>query len=92
MFEKHKNAGIAIQSNLLRSESDIRRIASSGGIIRLVKGAYNEISDVAYSSRSEVTMNFSLGGMGMYDGGRWFALFIVLAFLYTAKYAKIWRT
>lgn len=59
IFKKYKNAGIAIQSNLLRSESDVRRIASSGGIIRLVKGAYDEKSDVAFSSRSDVTMNFS---------------------------------
>jgi len=59
LFKNYKNAGIAIQSNLIRSESDIRRIASSGGIIRLVKGAYNEKSDMAYSSRSDVTMNFS---------------------------------
>jgi proline dehydrogenase len=59
IFKKYKNAGIAIQSNLIRSESDIRRITSSGGIIRLVKGAYDEKSDVAYSSRSDVTMNFS---------------------------------
>src|SRR5450759_1042879 len=59
VFKKYKNAGIAIQSNLLRSESDIRRIASFSGIIRLVKGAYDEKSDVAYSSRSDVTINFS---------------------------------
>jgi proline dehydrogenase len=59
IFKKYKNAGIAIQSNLLRSESDVLRIASSGGIIRLVKGAYDEKSDVAFSSRSDVTMNFS---------------------------------
>lgn len=59
VFKKYKNVGIAIQSNLIRSESDIHRIASSGGIIRLVKGAYNEKSDVAYSSRYDVTVNFS---------------------------------
>ncbi|MCX9084975.1 MAG: proline dehydrogenase family protein [Candidatus Methanoperedens sp.] len=59
ILKKYKNAGIALQSNLLRSENDARRIASSGGIIRLVKGAYNENSDVAYLSRSEVTVNFS---------------------------------
>lgn len=59
IFKKYKNAGIAIQSSLIRSESDIHRITSSGGIIRLVKGAYNEKSDVAHSSRSDVTMNFS---------------------------------
>jgi len=59
IFKKIKNVGIAIQSNLRRSESDIRRIVSFGGIIRLVKGAYNENSDVAYLSRSDVTINFS---------------------------------
>lgn len=59
VFKKYKNVGIAIQSNLIRSESDIHRIASSGGIIRLVKGAYNEKSDVAYSNRYDVTVNFS---------------------------------
>jgi len=59
ILKKYKNAGIAIQSNLKRSESDIRRITSSGGIIRLVKGAYAEKSDIAYSSRADVTINFS---------------------------------
>jgi proline dehydrogenase len=59
IFKKYKNAGIAIQSNLMRSESDIHRIAASGGIIRLVKGAYDEKSDIAYSSRLDVTTNFS---------------------------------
>ncbi len=59
LFKKHKNAGIAIQSNLKRSESDVRRIAASGGIIRLVKGAYKEKSDIAYTSRKDVTINFS---------------------------------
>lgn len=59
ILKKYKNAGIAIQSNLKRSESDIRRITSSGGIIRLVKGAYAEKSDIAYSSRADITINFS---------------------------------
>ncbi|VVB90280.1 Proline dehydrogenase [uncultured archaeon] len=59
IFKKYRNAGIAIQSNLKRSESDVKRIALAGGIIRLVKGAYSEKSDVAYTSRSEITINFS---------------------------------
>jgi len=72
--KKYKNVGIAIQSNLKRSESDIRRIASSGGIIRLVKGAYNENSDVAYSSHSEVTMNFSRIMGFLFDRTPFFAI------------------
>ena len=59
IFKKYKNAGIAIQSNLKRSESDVKKIAAEGGIIRLVKGAYREKSDIAYTSRKDVTINFS---------------------------------
>jgi len=59
ILKKYKNAGIAIQSNLRRSESDVKRIAASGGVIRLVKGAYREKSDIAYTSRTDVTINFS---------------------------------
>jgi len=59
IFSKFGNTGIAIQANLKRSENDIKRIAAEGGIIRLVKGAYSEKKDIAFSSRSEVTKNFS---------------------------------
>lgn len=59
IFKRYKNTGIAIQSNLRRSESDVKRIAAAGGIIRLVKGAYREKSEIAYTSRRDVTINFS---------------------------------
>ncbi|MCZ7385234.1 MAG: proline dehydrogenase family protein [Candidatus Methanoperedens sp.] len=59
VFKKFKNVGLAIQSNLKRSDSDVRRIAVSGGIIRLVKGAYSEKSDIAYTSRKDITINYS---------------------------------
>ncbi|MCZ7381460.1 MAG: proline dehydrogenase family protein [Candidatus Methanoperedens sp.] len=59
VFKKFKNVGVAIQSNLKRSDSDVRRIAASGGIIRLVKGAYSEKSDIAYTSRKDITINYS---------------------------------
>jgi proline dehydrogenase len=59
VFKKFKNVGVAIQSNLKRSDSDVRRIAASGGIIRLVKGAYSEKTDIAYTSRKDITINYS---------------------------------
>ncbi len=59
IIKKHKNAGIAIQANLKRSEGDVARIAASAGIIRLVKGAYSEKMEIAYTSRSDITRNFS---------------------------------
>jgi proline dehydrogenase len=57
--KKYGNTGIAIQANLKRSESDVRRILAQGGIIRLVKGAYAEKKEIAYTGRSEIAINFS---------------------------------
>jgi len=59
IFNKYGNSGIAIQANLKRSENDVKRIAAEGGMIRLVKGAYSEKKEIAFSRRSEVTKNFS---------------------------------
>ncbi|MCZ7356361.1 MAG: proline dehydrogenase family protein [Candidatus Methanoperedens sp.] len=59
ILRKYGNTGIAIQSNLKRSENDVKRIAAAGGFIRLVKGAYSEKSGIAYRSRKEITVNFS---------------------------------
>ena len=59
IFNKYGNSGIAIQANLKRSENDIKRITAQGGMIRLVKGAYSEKKEIAFSRRSEVTKNFS---------------------------------
>ncbi len=59
ILKKYRNAGIAIQSNLKRSEGDVTRIAAAGGIIRLVKGAYRENKEIAYTSRRDVAVNFS---------------------------------
>jgi proline dehydrogenase len=59
IFNKYGNSGIAIQANLKRSENDVKRITAESGMIRLVKGAYNEKKEIAFSRRSEVTKNFS---------------------------------
>lgn len=59
IFNKYGNSGIAIQANLKRSENDVKRITAQGGMIRLVKGAYSEKKEIAFSRRSEVTKNFS---------------------------------
>lgn len=58
LFEKgqptHGNLGIAIQSCMRRTPSDLSRIISLGGHIRLCKGAYVEAPEVALTTRSEV--------------------------------------
>jgi proline dehydrogenase len=59
IFKKYGNSGIVIQANLKRSENDVKRITAEGGMIRLVKGAYSEKKEIAFSRRGEVTKNFS---------------------------------
>lgn len=65
-FKDH--VGIVIQSYLYRSESDIRVILEGSGKVRLCKGAYKELPDVAYPKKSEVDINFDLITRMLIDG------------------------
>ncbi|MBI5887164.1 MAG: proline dehydrogenase family protein [Deltaproteobacteria bacterium] len=60
-FKLHKtfpNAGIAIQSALLRSAEDVKRLIAEGASVRLVKGAYKEPPEVAFQDKKDVDANF----------------------------------
>ncbi|MFC5366231.1 proline dehydrogenase family protein [Salinirubrum litoreum] len=46
--------GLCVQANLRRTKTDLERLASVPGKIRLVKGAYEEGSDIAYTDKSDV--------------------------------------
>jgi proline dehydrogenase len=50
----YRNIGVVLQSYLMRTEADVRRINQFGARIRLVKGAYKEPKTVAYQNKSEV--------------------------------------
>jgi proline dehydrogenase len=50
----YHNIGVVLQSYLMRTEADIRRVNTFGARIRLVKGAYKEPKTVAYQLKSEV--------------------------------------
>jgi proline dehydrogenase len=50
----YRNIGVVLQSYLMRSEADIRRVNALGARIRLVKGAYKEPKSVAYQKKSDV--------------------------------------
>lgn len=58
LLKTYPNIGIAIQAYLKRSYRDTKKIISHGGIIRLVKGAYPEGADVAYTKKSSINKNF----------------------------------
>jgi proline dehydrogenase len=54
----YRNIGVVLQSYLMRSEADARRINALGARIRLVKGAYKEPKTVAYQKKTEVDEAF----------------------------------
>ncbi|MGI0141969.1 MAG: proline dehydrogenase family protein [Candidatus Micrarchaeales archaeon] len=58
VLKKCKNTGIGIQTRLKRSMGDAKRIAKAGGLIRLVKGAYAEPEDRAYTDREGIQKNY----------------------------------
>jgi proline dehydrogenase len=52
------NIGAVLQSCLMRTQDDARRMNALGARIRLVKGAYNEPKTVAYQKKSDVDAAF----------------------------------
>jgi proline dehydrogenase len=54
----YRNAGIVLQSSLLRSLPDARRMVALGARVRLVKGAFKEPRAVAHRAKAQVDAAF----------------------------------
>lgn len=68
------NVGVAVQAYLKRSEEDVNRILDSKGMIRLVKGAYNESPKIALKRKNQINENFSKLMQLMFERGHGFAI------------------
>lgn len=55
---KHPRVGIALQAYLYRTQADIEALMPLHPIIRLVKGAYNEPSAVAFPAKADTNRNY----------------------------------
>lgn len=55
----HRGIGVVLQSALRRSASDLLHLIEVGGIVRLVKGAYHENEQIAFTSPGEVKANYT---------------------------------
>ncbi len=71
---KFDNVGVAVQAYLKRSEEDVNRILEAKGMIRLVKGAYNEKPEIAFKRKNQINENFSKLMRLMFDRGHGFAI------------------
>jgi len=54
----YPNVGVAVQSYLKRSSSDIDLLIKEGVSVRLVKGAYKEPPEIAFEDKSDVDKNY----------------------------------
>jgi proline dehydrogenase len=54
----YPNVGVAVQSYLKRSASDIDLLIKEGVSVRLVKGAYKEPREIAFENKSDVDRNY----------------------------------
>jgi proline dehydrogenase len=52
------NTGVVIQACLRRSEADVRSLIRTGANIRLCKGIYNEVPEIAFKKKDEVRDNY----------------------------------
>jgi len=59
ILRKNRDTGVAIQSYLRRSHSDLLHLMENSANLRIVKGAYREEKHEAYQSNNEITRNFS---------------------------------
>jgi len=67
--ESRGSVGVAIQSYLKRSESDVRAVASQDANFRLCKGIYVEPPEIAYHNMSEINESFMALLRIMFEAG-----------------------
>ena len=58
LWDRYRNVGVVIQSYLFRSADDVERLVRMGASVRLVKGAYDEPPEVAYTDKADADASF----------------------------------
>lgn len=58
VFAAYPTTGVVVQANLRRSQVDCQRLAATPARVRLVKGAYQESTDVAFPTAQEIDLSY----------------------------------
>jgi proline dehydrogenase len=66
----HHNVGVCIQAYLRRTPTDLRRLLPLEPAVRLVKGAYDEPSAIAWRRRSEVDGAYQAAALVLAEAAR----------------------
>lgn len=70
----HRNIGVVLQSSLMRTDQDLQRMLALGARVRLVKGAYQEPSDIAYRRKADVDAAYLRQMKVLLDAGHYPAI------------------
>jgi proline dehydrogenase len=54
----HRNVGVCVQAYFRRTEKDAESLVAMGASVRLVKGAYSEPPEIAFSKKEDVDENY----------------------------------
>ena len=65
--QRFGNVGVAIQSNLLRTEEDLKVLIKNSVSVRLVKGAYQEKEQIAYQNKDHIYSSFFAHAAHLYS-------------------------
>ena len=74
LYKQYDMIGIAIQSYLRRSASDLLHIIECGGKVRLVKGAYHESEEHIFVTNEEVNASYSKLMKMLFESKNYFAI------------------
>jgi proline dehydrogenase len=74
LYKHYDMIGIAVQSYLRRSASDLLHIIECGGKVRLVKGAYHESEVHSFTANEEVNANYLKLMKMLFESKNYFAI------------------
>jgi proline dehydrogenase len=74
LYKQYDMIGVAVQSYLRRSASDLLHIIECGGKVRLVKGAYQEAEEHVFVTEKEVNANYSKLMKMLFESNNYFAI------------------
>jgi len=58
LLKRYDKVGLCLQANIRRTEDDLHHLLPLGARIRLVKGAYKETADIAFTRRAEIDQEY----------------------------------
>ncbi|MFL6372321.1 MAG: proline dehydrogenase family protein [Nitrososphaera sp.] len=74
LYKQYNMIGVAVQSYLCRSASDLLHIIEYGGKVRLVKGAYHESKEHIFVTNEEVNANYLKLMLMLFESNNYFAI------------------